>query len=341
MKINNDTFRKKRISWIDQVKGFGIILVIYGHNLPYIESYIYSFHMPLFFFIGGLFHPNQINIGIIKKRAKQILIPYFLWSFLLFLFWFFIGRKYGDSSNLNLSVLKNFTGIFYAQGGHEYMNWGITMWFLPSIFFSFLFFGLIRKLKKKKHQVLCVLFLVSLGFLIPKVFKTHIIWSLDVSLVSLIFYSSSFFLKDFLLKKKIRYEPVLIFVLFIVHLVCSLTLVEKVDMFRSVYGNELLFLLNASVAIFFWLLLFKNIKKIRFLTFFGKNTIPILALHIRTLTVIKLFLLLFLGSKTFNFNEIEKLILVVIQLIILYPIIIFINKYLQILNGKVKAKTRD
>ena len=82
--------KKERINWIDLLKGFGILLVIYGHNLPYFEKYIYSFHMPLFFFISGLMHPNKINFKVIKKRAKQILAPYFLWSFLLFLFWFFI-----------------------------------------------------------------------------------------------------------------------------------------------------------------------------------------------------------------------------------------------------------
>ncbi|WP_368384475.1 acyltransferase family protein [Polaribacter sp. AHE13PA] len=41
---------QKRINWIDQIKGFGIILVVIGHNFPLIENYIYSFHMPLFFF---------------------------------------------------------------------------------------------------------------------------------------------------------------------------------------------------------------------------------------------------------------------------------------------------
>ncbi|MDB4201501.1 hypothetical protein N9763_00715 [Polaribacter sp.] len=45
-----NTWNTQRIDWIDQAKGFGIILVVYGHNFPSIEDYIYSFHMPLFFF---------------------------------------------------------------------------------------------------------------------------------------------------------------------------------------------------------------------------------------------------------------------------------------------------
>ena len=106
--------KKERINWIDQLKGFSIILVVYGHNLPFVDIYIDSFRIPLFFFSAGFFHPSLATLNIIKKRAKQILIPYFLWSFLLFIFWFFIGRKYGDSTSLDLSASKNFLGIFYA-----------------------------------------------------------------------------------------------------------------------------------------------------------------------------------------------------------------------------------
>jgi acyltransferase len=329
---------QNRINWIDQLKGFGIILVIYGHNLPVIESYIYSFHMPLFFFIGGLFHPSQINFKTVKKRAKQILGPYFLWSFLLFLFWFFIGSKFGDSVILKYSSVKHFLGIFLAQGDHEYMSWGVPMWFLPSIFLTFLCFGFVRRLKNIKHQILTFIPLICIGFFVPRVLKAHVIWSIDVSLVALFFYASAFYLKQFITKElPFKYQNLTTVLLLIAHVLCSLFLIVKVDMFRSIYSNELLFLLNASVGICFWLLVFKKIKKIGILTFFGQNTIPVLAMHLRALTVIKLFLILFWISKSFNFNEVEKIILVILQLAIMYPAIILINKYVPILNGKKKA----
>ena len=332
----------KRINWVDQFKGFGIILVIYGHNLPIIESYIYSFHMPLFFFLGGFFHPKDFNFKVVKKRAKQILIPYFLWSSLLFLFWFFIGRKFGDSVELNYSPVKNLIGIFYAQGDHDYMDWGVPLWFLPAIFFTFLFFGFVRRIKNRGYQICSLLALITIGFLVPVFLKTHIIWSLDVSLVSMFFYSFGFYLKNFWFKKKYKNELLFILVLLVFHAICSIFLIEKVDMYRSIYGNEFLFLLNACIAIIFWLLIFKNIKNVKPLIFFGKNTIPVLALHIRTVTIIKLFLLIIWGTKIFNFNEIEKIILVVFQLAILYPVIILINKFSPILNGKKKTlETRN
>jgi len=324
-----------RIAWLDQLKGFGIILMIYGHNFPVLEEYIYSFHMPLFFIIAGIFHPKNITVSTIKKRVRQILLPYFLWSFILFGFWLFIGRKFGESANLDLSITKNFIGIFFAQGDINYMNWGIPMWFLPTIFLTFLLFGLILKIKNKFLQYSVLVTSIVFGFLIANFSKMYLLWSLDVALVSLFFYSFGFYAKD-IIKSNKKKSVLSLLILGVIHLAVSLFLLQKIDMYRSTYGNEILFLLNSLVGFLFWGSLFKNFLLLKFLVFLGKNTIPVLALQARALSFIKLFLFLILGLSIFEFTEFEKVILTLGQLIILFPILIFINKYIPILNGKNK-----
>ena len=324
-----------RIAWLDQLKGFGIILMIYGHNFPVLEEYIYSFHMPLFFIIAGIFHPKNINVSTIKKRVRQILLPYFLWSFILFGFWLFIGRKFGESANLDLSITKNFIGIFFAQGDINYMNWGIPMWFLPTIFLTFLLFGLILKIKNKFLHYSVLIMSIVLGFLIANFSEVYLFWSLDVALVSLFFYSFGFYAKDFIKSNK-KKDVFSLLILGVIHLAVSLFLMQKIDMYRSTYGNEILFLLNSIVGFLFWGYLFKNFLLIKSLVYFGKNTIPILAVQARALSFIKLFLFLILGLSIFEFTEFEKVILTLGQLIILFPILILINKYIPILNGKNK-----
>jgi len=325
----------KRIAWLDQLKGFGIILMVYGHNFPILEEYIYSFHMPLFFIIAGIFHPKNINVSTIKKRVRQILLPYFLWSFILFGFWLFIGRKFGESANLDLSITKNFIGIFFAQGDINYMNWGIPMWFLPTIFLTFLLFGLILKIKNKFLHYSVLIMSIVLGFLIANFSEVYLFWSLDVALVSLFFYSFGFYAKDFIKSNK-KKDVFSLLILGVIHLAVSLFLMQKIDMYRSTYGNEILFLLNSIVGFLFWGYLFKNFLLIKSLVYFGKNTIPILAVQARALSFIKLFLFLILGLSIFEFTEFEKVILTLGQLIILFPILILINKYIPILNGKNK-----
>ncbi len=44
----------KRIEWVDIARGIGIILVILGHiGIGKVGKFIYSFHIPLFFFLSG------------------------------------------------------------------------------------------------------------------------------------------------------------------------------------------------------------------------------------------------------------------------------------------------
>jgi fucose 4-O-acetylase-like acetyltransferase len=90
-----------RANWVDYGKGIGIILVVYGHLLSSAyhggikvpehffmlsDSMVYSFHMPLFFFLSGLF----VEISFRKRGAKNYLLdkfsriayPYIIWSIL-------------------------------------------------------------------------------------------------------------------------------------------------------------------------------------------------------------------------------------------------------------------
>lgn len=91
----------RRTDWVDYGKGIGIILVVYGHLLSsgyhahlsiqehffaLSDSIIYSFHMPFFFFLTGLFveqsfHKRGAQNFLINK-IKYIAYPYLIWSLL-------------------------------------------------------------------------------------------------------------------------------------------------------------------------------------------------------------------------------------------------------------------
>lgn len=83
-----------RVLWVDIAKGIGIILVVVGHlidgySLP--GMYICSFHMPLFFFLSGLFMRKKISYIDLIRRTKQLLIPclFFTFIFCLVKYYFF------------------------------------------------------------------------------------------------------------------------------------------------------------------------------------------------------------------------------------------------------------
>jgi fucose 4-O-acetylase-like acetyltransferase len=89
---------KQRLAWIDIAKGIGIILVVYGHvargllssgiisgpRWEILDSVIYTFHMPIFFFLAGLFViPTRCRhggAGMVLNKTETLLYPYFIWS---------------------------------------------------------------------------------------------------------------------------------------------------------------------------------------------------------------------------------------------------------------------
>jgi len=72
--------KEKRLDWIDIAKGYGIILVIFAHLKNWsFNNYIYSFHLPLFFFLSGyVFKANNTFLDSILKKIKGLIIPYFM-----------------------------------------------------------------------------------------------------------------------------------------------------------------------------------------------------------------------------------------------------------------------
>lgn len=243
---------KERVNWIDQVKGFAIFLMVYAHNSPAIEPYIYSFHMPLFLIVSGFFLPNNNPIENIKIRFRKIIIPYFIWVAFLFLFWVLLAKDIGESSSLNLSTSKNFIGIFYAQGAREYMDWGIPMWFLPMIFLAFCIVILLKQITSNIYYQLGLSFVLAL---IGSSITTNLPWSINVAMVASFFIIFGNLLFNRIKELDWKTALFLCFVFLILHFFVYQENFTKIDMYRSVYGNFFIFitaaLLGSSAFILF------------------------------------------------------------------------------------------
>jgi fucose 4-O-acetylase-like acetyltransferase len=136
-----------RIEWIDYAKGIGIFLVVFGHALRGIvndsiiqtsllqrsvDQWIYAFHMPLFFFLSGLFVERSINKPLknfIIGKLQTIAYPYFVWSIIQEV----IRIKAGISSR----TLGELWQILYEPI--------LQFWFLYALFFISLSYAIARK----------------------------------------------------------------------------------------------------------------------------------------------------------------------------------------------------
>lgn len=68
---------RQRIDWIDTAKGLCMILVIVGHTLPYgnlMRNFIFSFHMPAFFFLPGIRPAARIPGRVLPAGSGRTLL---------------------------------------------------------------------------------------------------------------------------------------------------------------------------------------------------------------------------------------------------------------------------
>lgn len=135
---------RARVEYIDIAKGIGILLVALAHAdvslvSPYLHRFIYSFHMPLFFFLSGYFFNPEVPFwALLKKRFNTILKPYLVTILLIYI----VSLSF---TNMRFAtVFGRIAKSLYATG--YYIDW-VQLWFLPSLFvtslFAFLFYRLV------------------------------------------------------------------------------------------------------------------------------------------------------------------------------------------------------
>ena len=163
---------KERIGYLDAAKAVAITLVILGHCdcscVPYLSRFIWSFHMPLFFLISGMFiRPRPVGEAL-KKYGRAYLVPYFLVSI--------IGV--GIVILLRAEMVKNYV-VGMLWGSHTLPAWyfGIErsihcgpQWFLFALFSGCMAYSLLAKIGSAFGRWMAALSIASIGILVGRIY---------------------------------------------------------------------------------------------------------------------------------------------------------------------------
>ena len=71
--------KKPRIKWIDTARCYGILFIYLGHTIDTqnkLFSFLFAFHVPLFFFLSGCTDNFVGREGYIKKNFRNIILPW-------------------------------------------------------------------------------------------------------------------------------------------------------------------------------------------------------------------------------------------------------------------------
>ncbi len=121
------------------LSALAILMIVAGHSgydiftvgglFPY-----YSFHVPLFMFISGYFYRDEEEgnpLAYLKKKAKRLLLPYFIWNAAYGLLAAAL-RAFGGFSMGEAVSLKTLFFTPFLNGYQFILNY--AAWFVPVLF---------------------------------------------------------------------------------------------------------------------------------------------------------------------------------------------------------------
>lgn len=278
-----------RIQWIDTAKGLGLLCVILGHlKIPYLSTWIYTFHMPLFFFLSGLvFSGGKYHVReFVIRRIKSLVLPYFTLGGVIFLFFCLIYLIRSEPIEAYGQMLRN----FLVQ---EHF-W--TVWFLACLFLTEMLYYIIHRLCGSRPAVssMVSVALCIFGFLRYRLGWGSLPWNLDVALIAQFFFHIGFLLRDWLIQWGRKPQSLFTSIAVLMGLLgvnaaagflCIRVSGVSLDMSIGMYGNEILTVISAVAGILFVVLLSQKMTY-GFVTYLGRNTMVIFAWHSRIIIVL-------------------------------------------------------
>jgi acyltransferase len=246
-----------RHDWVDALRAIGIVLVVLGHTLGIsegVEKYIFSFHMPLFFFISGLvLTPTRLShpfVEALRHYGRRLLLPYLLFSLLTYLPWVLVTRHYGADAALGVEAWRPVIGTFYGVGVDSWLQHNAMLWFFPCLFVTHLVFRMVYALMKGCGQYVMITVIAGLGYLLSSVLPVRLPWGVEIALIALPFYAlgQTFALRDAWLPRA-GLSTALLLLLFAALQFTCIAINGRVDMNFISIGNPLLFYLGAVSGI--------------------------------------------------------------------------------------------
>ena len=352
IKVNNGiaNINTKRYDFLDVAKGIGILFVVIAHinYTPSVLTVIYSFHMPLFFFLSGMLfdcrkYPKFSMF--VKRKTQTLLCPYVLFYVCSFLYRLCV-QLVANGRNIDLEVFVSyFSQLFLSQGSSKLPN--APLWFVPCLMIVEVIFYWISKLKRP--LVIGVSALVTaLGWLIEsEVFPYEnklLPWSLDSAFFAIGFFALGNISLNGIcgFSQKIRNSKTkslicITIVLFATALLIPLALYNgKVSMGSKILGNGFILYLTGVLGACIILALSMMLKTNRFLIYCGRNSFIIMAVHYLIRDFLRLLYSFFNIPLYDKYSVVETILPIIIVTALSLLFSLFYNKLKMVVK-----KTRD
>ncbi len=339
---------KDRILWADILRFLGMSLIYWGHlgvsdNLL---LYIFSHHVPLFFFMSGCFAKLTPQDGsffsFLWKKVRSIVFPYIFFTLLFYVLQLITGEL--SFKALPMALLVSAKGIRNQAPG--------PLWFFTCLFLVVIAFELIKRIMSAvfggskaanvfSFLIASALYVVGICFLGHEPAQDPLwIWNADSAFVYIFYYAlgALFFpvIQNWKYRQRKSAGKVLFWIFFAAALAFAIftclngaAFTSQVrgllqGSFSNVLSQDIIFelyaLVSACIMIFFEVCIARMISLIpgigRFLAYVGKDSLY----HCGNELIIKYFgglLISVLGLKAYMNNDWALLLYSILCLIVL------------------------
>jgi len=276
----------KRIEFVDLMKGICITgIVLYHNSIPLfktngIDNKVSSIIVPLFFFLSGMFYKDYGGFRqLLIKKTNNLLIPYVFFAYIPYCL-------------LTLLFQERHGWFYYFSLLIEPHNY--SLWFLRTLFMTYVFYYVFCKLTKKSNAIVKVVFLISVTILfyfisqILHEYKDEIKNSIKIYvhlcnictavMMLPIFYLASNLRNSGLLDKKLKNNWLLLIVVVTI-VICVVTTQSNIDYRSASYGNYILLYVSAISGIVCALCICYKIKRLPYLSYVGRYSLIVLGTH--------------------------------------------------------------
>lgn len=318
-----------------------MVCVIMAHpgNVPKdIEVWIYSFHMPLFFMISGVtfrYDKYADFRSCLKDQVRKLLIPYVLLYLICIPFWYVNNAILGDSTQ---TISDFLLGMLFADKVFAPMPSG-ALWFLPALFLTVVAYWVLcnfehrGKLRLSGSIPCCFL----VGVLISQFVRMHMPWHLQGLPMMLVFYHIGYLFGDVAKKRPswVTDYPARACMIAIVAIAVGTWAAfanGKISMYGTQYKIVLLALLSSCGISLGLALIFMGFPTFRPLDYIGKNSLAFLGFQIPVMRFLEHC------NLTENIANSHPLWTALATIVLLFPIVYVVNRWLPFIVGKRMAK---
>ena len=239
---------KKRLEYVDQIRGLAILSVVIGHIIQFnniqggldnrVLNIIYSFNMPLFFFISGYIGYKTIKVSDInsflqhlQKKFIGLCIPLLTWSLIA-------NEIFFKHQGISITI-EDITNTILRP----------NLWFFKTLFEIFAFYGIfawVSSIKKNNFWIDPLLFAV-----IVILTSGYSILLGNKVLSSLLLYSLFFYMAVFVSKYPFLEATIMNPLVFAFSFILFVTLCGFWDIRGTIYDDILKVLISSFSFIVF------------------------------------------------------------------------------------------